>query len=84
MIVYAPVVPSAVVVPRDKYTSPSSSSTVLPASAIPEITGVVSLVVVSAVVNVGAAGAVLSTVMLSALDAEEVFPASSVAVTVKA
>ena len=38
------------------------------------IRGVVSLVVVSAVVNVGAAGAVVSTVMLSALDTDEVFP----------
>ena len=76
-----PVVASAVVVPRD--TSPLSSSTVLPASAVPMMIGVVSLVVVSVVVNVGAAGAVVSTVMLNALDAEEVFPAASVAVTVK-
>ena len=77
-----PVVASAVVVPRD--TSPLSSSTVLPASAVPMMIGVVSLVVVSVVVNIGAAGAVVSTVMLNALDAEEVFPAASVAVTVKA
>ena len=77
-----PVVASAVVVPRD--TSPLSSCTVLPASAVPIIIGVVSLVVVSVVVNVGAAGAVVSTVMLSALDAAEIFPAASVAVTVKA
>ena len=77
-----PVVTSAVVVPRD--TSPLSSSTVLPASAVPMMIGVVSLVVVSVVVNVGAAGAVVSTVKLNALDAEEVFPAASVALTVKA
>ena len=77
-----PVVPSAVAVPRESL--PLNSSTVLPASAVPMIIGVVSLVVVSVVVNVGAAGAVVSTVMLSALDAEEVFPAASVAVTVKA
>ena len=76
-----PVVASAVVVPRD--ASPLSSSTVLPASAVPIIIGVVSLVVVSVVVNVGAAGAVVSTVMFNALDAEEGFPAASVAVTVK-
>ena len=67
-----PDVPSAVVDPRD--VSPLNSSTVLPSSAIPEIRGVVSLVVVSAVVNVGAAGGVVSTDMLSALDADEVFP----------
>ena len=77
-----PVVPSAVVVPRESL--PLNSSTVLPASAVPIIIGVVSLVVVSVVVNVGAAGEVVSTVMLSALDAAEVFPAASVAVTVKA
>ena len=77
-----PVVASAVVVPR--VASPLSSSTVLPASAVPIIIGVVSLVVVSAVVNVGAAGAVVSIVMLSALDAAEIFPAASFAVTVKA
>ena len=77
-----PVVASAVVVPID--ASPLSSSTVLPASAVPIIIGVVSLVVVSVVVNVGADGAVVSTVMLSELDAAEVFPAVSVAVTVKA
>ena len=63
---------------------PINKLTVLPASAVPMIIGVVSLVVVSVVVNVGAAGAVVSTVMLSALDADEVFPAASVAVTVKA
>ena len=32
----------------------------------------------------GCSGAVVSTVMLSALDADEVFPAATVAVTVKA
>ena len=75
-----PDVPSAVVAPRD--VSPLNSSTVLPASAVPMMIGVVSLVVVSVVVNVGAAGAVVSTVIFNALDAEEVFPAASVAVTV--
>ena len=53
----------------------------LPASAIPEMIGVVLLVVVSAVVNVGA---VVSTVRFNALDAAEVFPASSSDVTVRA
>ena len=65
-------------------TPPINKLTVLPASAVPSIVGVVSLVVVSVVVNVGVDGAVVSTVMLSALDAAEVFPAESVAVTVKA
>ena len=77
-----PVVASAVVVPRD--TSPLNSSTVLPDSAVPIIIGVVLLVVVSVVVNVGAAGAVVSTVRFNALDAAEIFPIASVAVTVKA
>ena len=79
---YAPVVPSAVVV-IPVVTPSTNKVTVLPASAVPIIIGVVSLAVVSVVVNVGAAGAVVSTVMLSALDAEEVFTAASVAVTVK-
>jgi hypothetical protein len=80
--VYAPVVPSAVVVPKD--ASPLNSSTVLPASAIPSIVGVASFVSDVVVVIDGADGAVVSTVRFNALDAAEVFPAASVAVTVKA
>ena len=80
MIVYAPVVSSAVVVPRD--TSPLNSSTVLPASAIPSIVGVESFVSAVVVVIIGLAGAVVSTVIFNALDAAEMFPAASVAVTV--
>ena len=57
--------------------------TVLPASAVPSIVGVESSVSVVVVVIAGCAGAVVSTVMLRALDASEVFPAVSVAVTVK-
>ena len=82
MIVYAPVVSSAVVVPRD--TSPLNSSTVLPASAIPSIVGVASFVSVVVVFIDGFAGAVASIVIDRASDAAEIFPASSVAVTVKA
>ena len=77
-----PVVASAVVVPRD--ASPLSSSTVLPASATPSIAGVGSLVKDVVVVIIGFAGAIVSTVRFNALDAAEIFPAVSVAVTVKA
>ena len=77
-----PVVPSAVAVPRD--TSPLNNSTVLPASAVPSIVGVASLVSVVVVVIIGLAGTIVSTVRFNALDAAEIFPAASVAVTVKA
>ena len=77
-----PVVSSAVAV-TPVVTPSTNKVTVLPASAVPIIIGVVSLVVVSVVVNVGAVGAVVSTVRFNALDAAEVFPAASVAVTVK-
>ena len=76
-----PVVPSAVVVPRD--TSPLNSSTVLPASAIPSIVGVASFVSDVVVIIDGLPGAVASTVIDKASDAAEIFPAASVAVTVK-
>ena len=55
----------------------------LPASAVPSITGVLSLVNSVSVVITGAAGAVVSIVNASAVDADEVFPAASVAVTVR-
>ena len=59
-----------------------NSSTVLPASAVPLIVG--ELILVNEVDDVisGAAGAVVSTVIFSPADGTEVFPASSVAVTV--
>ena len=81
MIVYAPVVSSAVVVPRD--TSPLNSSTVLPASAIPSIVGVASFVSDVVVIIDGLPGAVASIVIDKESDASEIFPAASVAVTVK-
>ena len=56
---------------------------VLPASAVPLIVGVVSLVVVVPVVIVGCAGAVVSTVILTAPDVADTLFAASVAVTVK-
>ena len=54
----------------------------LPASAVPSIVGVLILVKAISVVINGAAGAVVSTVIFSPADGTEVFPASSVAVTV--
>ena len=53
------------------------------ASAVPLIVGVVSLVVVVPVDIVGCAGAVVSTVILTAPDVADTLPAASVAVTVK-
>ena len=56
----------------------------LPASAVPVISGVVSLVVVAAVVSDdGALGAVVSTVIYKGLVAEDVLPTASVAVAVR-
>ena len=55
----------------------------LPASAVPVISGVVSLVVVAAVVSDdGALGAVVSTVIDNAEEAEDVLSAASVAFAV--
>ena len=79
MIEKAPSDP-AVAVPRE--VSPLNSSTVLPASAVPSIVGVLSLVNAIVVDITGAFGAVVSIVIGSPIDGEEVFPASSVAVTV--
>ena len=56
----------------------------LPASATPSIAGVEYFVSVIAVVIIGFAGAIVSTVRFNALDADEIFPAASFAVTVKA
>ena len=55
----------------------------LPASAIPSIVGVASFVSDVVVIIDGLPGAVVSTVRFNALDAAEIFPAASVAVTVK-
>ena len=67
-----------------KSVVPLYSFTVLPASALPVIVGVVTLVVVDVVANDdGALGAVVSIVIDSAEDADEIFLAASVAVAVK-
>ena len=73
---------SAVVVPREVLLL--KTSTVLPASALPVITGVVTLVVLDVVVNDdGALGDVASIVIDRAEDADETFPAASVDVAVR-
>ena len=78
----APVVTSAVVV--IPVVEPSTNKvTVLPASAVPLIVGVVSFVVAPDVDIVGLPGAVVSIVNATGSDAVDVFPAASVAVTVK-
>ena len=71
---------SAVAVPRDSF--PLNSSTVLPASAVPSIVGVFMLVTNESVVITGASGAVVSIVKASSVEADDVFPAASVALTV--
>ena len=71
---------AAITVPRESL--PLNSYTVLPASAVPSIVGVLILVKAISVVINGAAGAVVSIVIGSPVDGTEVFPASSVAVTV--
>ena len=78
----APLDPSAVVV--TPVSAPSTNKvTVLPASAVPLISGVVSFVVAPDVDIDGFSGAVVSIVNETASDAGDVFPAVSVAVTVK-
>ena len=54
----------------------------LPASAVPSIVGVVSLVNAVVVVITGAAGAVASISIGNPTDSTDVFPAKSVALTV--
>ena len=61
---------------------PFRSSTVLPASAVPSIVGVGLFVNGVSVVITGASGAVVSIVIDSSVDGSDIFPASSVAVTV--
>ena len=73
---------AAITVPRESL--PLNSSTVLPASAVPSIVGVLSFVNAVVVVITGAAGAIVSIVIGSPVDGSDIFPASSVAVTVNA
>ncbi len=75
-------VASVVAVPRE--VVPCKIFTTLLASAVPVIVGVFLLVVPLVVAIVGAAGAVASTIKLTAVEAVEVLLAASVAVAVKA
>ena len=78
----APLEPSAVVV--IPVVEPSTNKvTVLPASAVPLIVGVVLFVVAPDVDIDGLPGAVVSIVNATGSDAGDVFPAASVALTVK-
>ena len=70
---------SAVAVPKEE--EPLKRVTVEPASAVPEIAGVESLVKEEETIN-GASGAVASIVMERAEEAEDVLPAESVAFAV--
>ena len=67
---------SAVAVPKEE--EPLKRVTVEPASAVPEIVGVESLVDEDVDKDAGASGAVASTVIDKAEEAEEVLPAESV------
>ena len=78
---YAPVVPSAVVDPNS--VEPLNNFTVLPASAIPSIAGVESLISDVVVVIDGSLGVIVSTVNENTEDSEDVLPAPSLAVNVK-
>ena len=70
---------SAVAVPKEE--EPLNRVTVEPASAVPVIVGVESLVVVEEVAKeVGASGAVVSTVIEIEEDFEEILPEASVTV----
>ena len=77
----APLEPSAVVDPNS--VDPLNSFTVLPASAVPLIVGVVSFIVAPDVDIDGLPGAAVSIVNVTGSDAGDVFPAPSVALTVK-
>ena len=79
MIENAPLL-SAVAVPKEE--EPLKSVTVEPASAVPVIVGVESLVEEEVDKDVGASGAVASMVIERAEEAEEVLSAESVAVAV--
>ena len=69
---------SVVAVPKEE--EPLNNVTVEPASAVPVIVGVESFAEEDVDKDVGASGAVASTVIDKAEDAEEVLPAASVAV----
>ena len=71
---------SAVAVPKEE--DPLNNVTVEPASAVPVIVGVESFAEEDVDKDVGVSGAVVSTVIDKAEDAEEVLPAASVAVAV--
>ena len=71
---------SAVAVPKEE--EPLKRVTVEPASAVPVIVGVESLVDEDVDKDIGASGAVVSTVIDRAEEAEEVLPAESAAVAV--
>ena len=76
--------PSDPVVSFPTTAVPINSSTVLSASAVPVIVGLLIVKVVSDGASiVGCSGAVVSIVNANAVDAEEVFPASSVDLTVR-
>jgi hypothetical protein len=75
--------PEASVVAVPTVVVPCKILTVLPISAVPVRVGVVLLVVVGVVVIVGTAGATVSKVMITGLEAVEILPAASVAVAVK-
>ena len=78
----APLEPSAVAV--TPVVEPSTNKvTVLPASAVPLIVGVVLFVVAPDVDIDGLPGAVVSIVNETGSDAVDIFPAVSVALTVK-
>ena len=70
----------AVAVPKEE--EPLNRVTVEPASAVPEIVGVESLVKDEETIVGAAAGAVESIVIERPVEAEEVLPAESVAVAV--
>ena len=70
----------AVAVPRDSL--PLNSSTILPASAVPSIVGVVRFVVVVVVVIVGIFGNVVSISIDISEDSADSLPAASVALKV--
>ena len=70
---------SAVAVPKEE--EPLNNVTVEPASAVPEIVGVESLVKDEETIN-GASGAVESIIIERPVEAEEILPAASVAFAV--
>ena len=70
----------AVAVPRE--VLPLNSSTVLPASAVPSITGVLSFVSDVVVVIDGVLGAVVSISISNPAETADSFPNASVALTV--